>query len=180
MMEVKIKTLVPVDVRAAQGGRADDLRIPENILELAGLAPRRPPAHAHRNAARRALCLLLFGVVVLVFLVVLFFLFLSCIAFLVTVFGSPPFPRARPPRDGYARRVLAARARYIPSHQRRRARAAKITRDERRWEVAREIYQDTGLTGRYDGLTPIEELFTIDEIAEFDRRLGPPARVEGA
>ncbi|MEK9900820.1 MAG: metal ABC transporter permease, partial [Rhodospirillaceae bacterium] len=61
-----------------------------------------------------------------------------------------------------------------------RARAAKITRDERRWEVAREIYQDTGLTGRYDGLTPIEELFTMDEIAEFDRRLGPPARVEGA
>jgi manganese/zinc/iron transport system permease protein len=43
--------------------------------------------------------------------------------------------------------------------------------------VAREIHQDAGLTGRYDGLTPIEEVFTPDEIAEFDRRLGPPVAV---
>jgi manganese/zinc/iron transport system permease protein len=43
--------------------------------------------------------------------------------------------------------------------------------------VAREIHQDAGLTGRYDGLTPIEQVFTADEIAEFDRRLGPPKAV---
>ena len=61
-----------------------------------------------------------------------------------------------------------------------RARAAKIARDERRWDIVRELHQDAGLTGRYDGLTPIEEVFTPDEIAEFDRRLGPPAVVEGA
>jgi manganese/zinc/iron transport system permease protein len=61
-----------------------------------------------------------------------------------------------------------------------RAQAAKVARDERRWDVAREIHQDAGLTGRYDGLTPIEEVFTRDEIAEFDRRLGPPAAVGGA
>jgi manganese/zinc/iron transport system permease protein len=60
-----------------------------------------------------------------------------------------------------------------------RAQAAKAARDERRWEVARLIHQDTALTGRYDGLTPIERVFTGDEIAEFDRRLGPPAAVEG-
>jgi manganese/zinc/iron transport system permease protein len=58
-----------------------------------------------------------------------------------------------------------------------RAQAAKVARDERRWDVAREIHQDAGLTGRYDGLTPIEEVFTADEITEFDRRLGPPMRV---
>ncbi|MEO0485895.1 MAG: metal ABC transporter permease [Pseudomonadota bacterium] len=58
-----------------------------------------------------------------------------------------------------------------------RAQAAKIARDERRWDIAREIHQDTGLTGRYDGLTPIEDVFTADEIAEFDRRLGPPEAV---
>ena len=58
-----------------------------------------------------------------------------------------------------------------------RAQAAKIARDERRWQVAREIHQDAGLTGRYDGLTPIEQVFTADEIAEFDRRLGPPKAV---
>lgn len=60
-----------------------------------------------------------------------------------------------------------------------RAQAAKIARDERRWDVAREIHQDTGLTGQYDGLTPIEDVFTADEILEFDRRLGPPAAVRG-
>ncbi len=88
-----------------------------------------------------------------------------------------------PIREAYTLRLLRreglVRADGVPTPA-GRALAAKITRDERRWEVAREIYQDTGLTGRYDGLTPIEELFTIDEIAEFDRRLGPPARVEGA
>ncbi|MEM7723070.1 MAG: iron chelate uptake ABC transporter family permease subunit [Pseudomonadota bacterium] len=57
--------------------------------------------------------------------------------------------------------------------------AAKIARDERRWEVAREVHQDTGLTGRYDGLTAIEDVFTPDEIADFDARLGPPRPVGG-
>jgi len=58
-----------------------------------------------------------------------------------------------------------------------RAHAAKAARDEQRWQVAREIHQDTALTGRYDGLTPIETVFTADEIAEFDDRLGPPRLV---
>ncbi|MEM1431547.1 MAG: metal ABC transporter permease [Pseudomonadota bacterium] len=58
-----------------------------------------------------------------------------------------------------------------------RAVAAKVARDERRWDIAREIHQDTGLTGRYDGLTPIEEVFTPDEIDAFDRYLGGPAAV---
>ena len=60
-----------------------------------------------------------------------------------------------------------------------RAQAAKVARDERRWDIAREVHQDAGLTGRYDGLTPIEEVFTPDEIQDFDRRLGPPIAVEG-
>jgi manganese/zinc/iron transport system permease protein len=58
-----------------------------------------------------------------------------------------------------------------------RALAAKIARDERRWDVARRVHQDTSLTGRYDGLTPIEEVFTADQIADFDARLGPPQPV---
>ncbi len=55
--------------------------------------------------------------------------------------------------------------------------AAKIARDERRWDIAREIHQDTALTGRYDGLTPIEDVFTPDEIREFDTHLGGPTPV---
>ena len=61
-----------------------------------------------------------------------------------------------------------------------RAQAAKIARDERRWDIAREEHQDTGLAGRYDGLTPIEEVFTPDQIAEFDRRLGGPTAAGSA
>ncbi len=61
-----------------------------------------------------------------------------------------------------------------------RAQAAKIARDERRWDVAREIHQDTGLTGRYDGLTPIEQVFTKDEIAAFDQVIGGPVSVVGS
>jgi manganese/zinc/iron transport system permease protein len=60
-----------------------------------------------------------------------------------------------------------------------RALAAKVTRDERRWDIARAVHLDAGLTGRYDGLTPIEEVFTADEIQEFDRRLGPPVAMGG-
>ncbi len=52
-----------------------------------------------------------------------------------------------------------------------RAAGAKIARDERRWSVARRLHHDTALTGRYDGLTPIEEVFTQDEIAHFDARI---------
>lgn len=88
-----------------------------------------------------------------------------------------------PIRERYTLRLLAreglARRDGVPT-QAGRAQAAKIARDERRWDVARQLHQDAGLTGRYDGLTPIEEVFTADEIAEFDRRLGPPVPVGGA
>jgi len=60
------------------------------------------------------------------------------------------------------------------------AQAAKVLRDEKRWEVARSIHRDEAVSGRYDGLTAIESVLTRDEIAELDRRLGPPAAVEGA
>jgi manganese/zinc/iron transport system permease protein len=60
-----------------------------------------------------------------------------------------------------------------------RARAARVARDEARWAVARREHQDAGLTGRYDGLTPIGDVFTPDEIAEFDRHLGPPVAAGG-
>lgn len=85
-------------------------------------------------------------------------------------------------REPYTLRLLARegliRPDGVPTHA-GRAQAAKVLRDERRWDIAREVHQDAGLTGRYDGLTPIEEVFTADEIKDFDRRLGPPAAVEG-
>lgn len=88
-----------------------------------------------------------------------------------------------PIREGYTLRLLAREGFVRPDGQPTqagRAQAAKIARDERRWDIAREIHQDAGLTGRYDGLTPIEEVFTPDEIQDFDQRLGAPKPVGGA
>lgn len=58
-----------------------------------------------------------------------------------------------------------------------RAQAARALRDEKRWDVARQIHPDMAAAGHYDGLTPIETVLTEDEIAEIDRRIGPPVEV---
>jgi manganese/zinc/iron transport system permease protein len=84
--------------------------------------------------------------------------------------------------DAYTLKVLRAEGLIRPdgvATEAGRAQAAKVARDERRWGVARVVHQDAGLTGRYDGLTPIEQVFTPDEIAEFDKRIGGPASVGG-
>ncbi|MEO1199076.1 MAG: metal ABC transporter permease [Pseudomonadota bacterium] len=61
-----------------------------------------------------------------------------------------------------------------------KAQAAKALRDEKRWEIARQIHQDEAVSDRYDGLTPIEDVLTRDEIDDIDRRIGPPVVVESA
>lgn len=96
--------------------------------------------------------------------------------------GLLALARHEPIREPYTLRLLAREGLIRPDGvptDAGRAQAAKIARDERRWDIAREVHQDTGLTGRYDGLTPIEDVFTADEIREFDRRLGPPVAVGG-
>jgi manganese/zinc/iron transport system permease protein len=77
------------------------------------------------------------------------------------------------------RRAGYVRADLVPTEA-GRAQAAKALRDERRWTVARRIHQDELHTGRYDGLTPIEDVLTRDEIEEIDRLIGAPAIVAGA
>lgn len=57
------------------------------------------------------------------------------------------------------------------------AQAAKALRDEKRWEIARQIHKDEAVSARYDGLTPIEKVLTADEIALIDRRIGAPRTV---
>ncbi|KPQ18009.1 MAG: manganese/zinc/iron transport system permease protein [Rhodobacteraceae bacterium HLUCCO18] len=96
--------------------------------------------------------------------------------------GLLAIARQEPIRETFTLRLLQRenliRADGVPTEAGRAA-AAKVSRDERRWDIARRIHQDAGLTGRYDGLTPIEDVFTADEIQEFDRRIGPPVAVEG-
>ena len=58
-----------------------------------------------------------------------------------------------------------------------RARAAKALRDEKRWEIVRADQAFEGAAALYDGLREIETVLTEDQIAEVDRRIGPPAGV---
>ncbi|MEM7462562.1 MAG: metal ABC transporter permease [Pseudomonadota bacterium] len=59
------------------------------------------------------------------------------------------------------------------------AQASKTLRDERRWQVARVIYQDDAVSNLYDGLTPIEAVLTHDQIAEIDRNIPVAKQVDG-
>ncbi|MBK1636252.1 metal ABC transporter permease [Rhodovulum adriaticum] len=97
--------------------------------------------------------------------------------------GLLALAHGEPIREPYTLRLLTRQGLIRPdgvATEAGRAQAARVLRDEHRWAKAREVHQDAGLSGRYDGLTPIEEVFTPDEIAEFDRRLGPPVIVGGA
>ena len=60
-----------------------------------------------------------------------------------------------------------------------RAQAVKVLRDEKRWEIARQIHHDEVVSSRYDGLTPIETVLTEDEIVEIDSRIQGPATAGG-
>ena len=94
--------------------------------------------------------------------------------------GLLSLARAEPIHDPLTLRILCAAGAIRldgVATDKGRALAAKSLRDERRWDIARAIHQDTALTGRYDGLTPIEEVFTADQIADFDARIGPPQPV---
>jgi manganese/zinc/iron transport system permease protein len=75
-------------------------------------------------------------------------------------------------RDGFIRKDRVAT-------DEGRAQAARVLRDERRWAIARRVHQDEAVSGRYDGLAPIETVLTRDEIADIDRRIGDPIPVGG-
>jgi manganese/zinc/iron transport system permease protein len=96
--------------------------------------------------------------------------------------GLLAIARNEPIHDGLTLKVLG-RAGLIRrdgvATEEGRAQAAKAQRDEKRWEVARSLHRDVAVIGRYDGLTPIETVLTDDEIAEIDRRIGPPAAIGG-
>lgn len=88
--------------------------------------------------------------------------------------GLLSLSRSEPIHDGLTLKVLIREGLIRPdgvATDKGRAAGAKIARDERRWSIARRVHHDTSLIGRYDGLTPIEEVFTPDEIAFFDTRI---------
>jgi manganese/zinc/iron transport system permease protein len=58
-----------------------------------------------------------------------------------------------------------------------RAMAARARLDERRWQILRSDPAFEAAAARYDGLTPMEEVLTDDQIAALDRGLGPEGTV---
>ena len=88
--------------------------------------------------------------------------------------GLLALARSEPIHDGFTLAVLRRggliRADGVAT-QEGAAQAARVVRDEQRWRIARKVHPDIALSGRYDGLTPIEEVFAADEIALFDARL---------
>ncbi len=69
-----------------------------------------------------------------------------------------------------------ARADGVPTDD-GRARASRVLRDEKRWEIARADPAFELAAARYDGLTQIEDVLTDDQIDELDARIGGPAEV---
>lgn len=63
-----------------------------------------------------------------------------------------------------------ARADGVPTELGRR-RAEKACRDESRWAIARRMHSHDSAVSRYDGLLPIEDVLTRDEIREIDRQI---------
>jgi manganese/zinc/iron transport system permease protein len=58
-----------------------------------------------------------------------------------------------------------------------RAMAARARLDERRWQILRSDPAFEAAAARYDGLTPLDEVLTGDQIAALDRGLGPEGAV---
>ncbi|MEJ6388801.1 metal ABC transporter permease [Gymnodinialimonas ulvae] len=88
--------------------------------------------------------------------------------------GLLALARNEPIHDPLTIRILTAEGLLRPdgvATQAGHAACQRVARDERRWSAARRLHKDTALTGRYDGLTPIEEVFTGDEIAWIDRHV---------
>src|SRR6056297_1315805 len=53
------------------------------------------------------------------------------------------------------------------------AQATRARLDERRWQMLRSLPEFEAAAARHDGLSPLDEVLTPDQIAALDRRLGP-------
>jgi manganese/zinc/iron transport system permease protein len=55
-----------------------------------------------------------------------------------------------------------------------RGAAGRAQLDETRWATARRLRADDPVLERYDGLTPIDDVLTADQVAHLDRMLPKP------
>jgi manganese/zinc/iron transport system permease protein len=96
--------------------------------------------------------------------------------------GLLALARREPIYDGFTLRILRQSGMIRPdgvATLRGKAASQKAAHDEARWAMARRILPDDSAIERYDGLTPIEDMMTQDQIDEIDRviaeQTGAPA-----
>lgn len=94
--------------------------------------------------------------------------------------GLLALAQGQPIYEALTVRLLAAeglaRADGVPTEG-GRARAARMLRDETRWEMLRTLPAHEAAASLYDGLRDIETVLTADQIAEIDRLIGAPREV---
>ena len=89
--------------------------------------------------------------------------------------GLLALARREPIYDGFTLRILRHSGmirRDGVATLRGKTASQKAARDEARWAMARRILPDDSAIERYDGLTPIEDMMTQDQIDEIDRVIG--------
>ncbi|MEL6574623.1 MAG: metal ABC transporter permease [Pseudomonadota bacterium] len=92
--------------------------------------------------------------------------------------GLLALSRAEPIHDRLTLAILSREGLIRPDGEPTEAgerEAARARHDERRWAVIRRQHQHTAQSERYDGLTPITEVLTPDEIAAVDREIAGAA-----
>ena len=96
--------------------------------------------------------------------------------------GLLALARREPIYDGFTLRILRQSGMIRPdgvATLRGKTASQKAAHDEARWAMARRILPDDSAIERYDGLTPIEDMMTQDQIDEIDRviaeQTGAPA-----
>lgn len=96
--------------------------------------------------------------------------------------GLLALARREPIYDGFTLRILRQSGMIRPdgvATLRGKTASQKAAHDEAKWAMARRILPDDSAIERYDGLTPIEDMMTQDQIDEIDRviaeQTGAPA-----
>ncbi|KZD05685.1 metal ABC transporter permease [Thalassospira xiamenensis] len=96
--------------------------------------------------------------------------------------GLLALARREPIYDGFTLRILRQSGMIRPdgvATLRGKTASQKAAHDEARWAMARRILPDDSAIERYDGLTPIKDMMTQDQIDEIDRviaeQTGAPA-----
>lgn len=90
--------------------------------------------------------------------------------------GLLALAQGQPIYEGLTLRLMRRRGLIRPdgvATEAGRAQAARALLDERRWQLLRSDPAHEEAAAHYDGLTPLENVLTADQLAELDRTLAP-------